>query len=264
MGKYLEVGKVSMKAQMTYRFDVYIGSVLPFVRVFLAYALWKVLYTGKTEIGGMSFGMMVTYYIICAFIQRLDQSVGLVWDTAGEIREGRFSKYMVRPISPLGHFMSVSLARSLYILVVTLFTVGILALVFQNNFVMPSSLINLACATITGLLGLIFLALLNYLTALLAFKFNDVTGWHLLKSNVVEFLTGTMIPLSLLPAGIQNGMHFFPFYYIHYISASLYLGLRTNEFIPGIITLLIWIVALWGLAEYAYRRFRRIYEGVGI
>ena len=264
MSKYLEVGKISMKTQMTYRFDVTIGGLMPFVRVFLAYALWKVLFTDKSQIGGMTFPMMLTYYIICAFLQRLDQSGSLVWDMAGEIREGRFSKYMVRPISPLGHFLSVSFGRTLYILGVTLTTVIALALLLNKSFAMPPCLINVVYAILIGFLGLIFLSLLNYLTAMLAFKFNDVTGWHLLKSNVVEFLTGSLIPLSLLPAWILSGMKFFPFYYIHYIPASLYLGLKTDEVIPGLITLILWNIALWTLAVYTYRRFRRVYEGVGI
>lgn len=264
MRKYIEVGKIAMKTQMTYRLDVITGSLMPFIRVFLAYALWRVLYTGKTEFGGMSFGMMLTYYIICAFLQRLEQSNGLVWETAGEIREGRFSKYMVRPISPLGHFLSVSFAKTIYLFTLTLLITGLLALLFKNQFVPPSSLKNVICACVLAILGLVFMALLNYLTALLAFKFNDVTGWHLLKSNIVEFLAGTLIPLSLLPQWLLNGMSFFPFYYIQYIPASLYLGLRTDEALTGIITLAVWNIALWLLAEHTYRRFKNIYEGVGV
>lgn len=137
MKKYLEIGRISMKTQLAYRFDVYVGALMPFIRVFLAYALWQVLFQGKREIGGFSFGMMLTYYIIGAFIQRLDQSNNMVWDTAGEIREGKFSKYMVRPVSPLGHFLSVSFAKTLYILAVTLLTVVVLALLFGDLFVLP-------------------------------------------------------------------------------------------------------------------------------
>lgn len=264
MKKYVEIGKISMKTQMTYRFDVWAGSMMPFIRVFLAYALWKALFQGKEVIAGFSFGMMLTYYILNAFIQRLDQSNNMVWDTAGEIREGRFSKYMVRPVSPLGHFLSVSFGKTVYILLITVLTVLMLALLFRDQFIWPANLINLAAATLMVVLGLLFMALLNYLTALLAFKFNDVTGWHLIKGNVVEFLAGALLPLSLLPDWMQGIMRFFPFYYVQYLPASLYLGMRTDEALPGLAILMLWDGVLAFLAVGAYHRFRRVYEGVGV
>ncbi|MCX7774061.1 MAG: ABC-2 family transporter protein [Clostridia bacterium] len=263
MRKYLEIGRISLKTQMTYRFDVYIGSLMPFIRVFLAYFLWRMMYTGKSVIGGMTFGMMLTYYIVCAFIERLEQSNGMVWDMAGEIREGKFSKYLVKPVSPLGHFVFTSLAKSLYILFITIVAVGIIALIYSKEFVPPVLSINLLYAVIITLLGLVFIILLNYLTALLAFKYTDITGWHLIKSNMVDFLSGALLPLSLLPLWMQGIMKFFPFYYMQYIPASLYLGLKTDEAILGIVILVIWNLFLWFLAEAAYNRFRRLYEGVG-
>ncbi len=263
MRKYFEVGKISLKTQMTYRFDVFIGSLMPFFRVFLAYYLWRTLFKGKTEIGGMTFGMMLTYYILCAFIQRLEQSNGLVWEFAGEIREGRFSKYLVKPISPLGHFLSVSLGKTLYILLFTLITIGVLALLFSKEFVAPTLSFQLVLALLIAFLGLVFMILLNYLTALLAFKFKDVTGWHLLKGNIVDFLSGALLPLSILPGWMQGVMRIFPFYYTQYLPASLYLGLRTEEALTGVIILTIWNLVLWVLAEATYNRFRRLYEGVG-
>lgn len=263
VGKYLETGKISMKNQVAYRFDVFVRSILPFIRLFLAYALWKALYAGQSEIGGMSFEMMMTYYLIASFLLRLDQSSGLVWETAEEIREGRFSKYMVRPISPLGHFLAASLAKTLYVLLLVLPAVVVLAAFMHRILLPPAGWMNLAGACLMGFMGLIFLCLLNYLTAMLAFKFNDITGWHLLKENLVEFLSGSLVPLSLLPEWIQEAMRFFPFYYMQYLPASLYLGLKTEEFVPGLIILGLWITGLYGLSVFVYHRFRRIYEGVG-
>ncbi|MDF2522315.1 MAG: ABC-type uncharacterized transport system, permease component [Clostridia bacterium] len=264
MKKYYEIGKISLKNQMAYRFNVYIGSLMPFIRVFLAYYLWRTLFAGKDVMGGMTFSMMLTYYIICAFLQRLDQSNDLVWELAGDIREGRFSKYLVKPVSPLGHFMSISLGKTSYILFITLVTVLIIAFIFDKNFVPPVISINLILAAIIAFMGLIFMILINYLTALLAFKFTDITGWHLLKGNVIEFLSGALMPLSLLPLWIQDIMRLSPFYYIQYLPASLYLGLKTEEAVIGTLLMASWNLALWGLSEATYRRFRKLYEGVGI
>lgn len=261
--KYLEIGRISMKTQMAYRFDVYLSAVMPFVRVFLAYALWSVLFTGKETIGGYTMNMMITYYILVAFLARLDQSNNMVWNFANEIREGQFTKYLVKPVSPLGHFMAASFAKTLYILGVSVATVFVLALIFRKLFVAPSSMENLALALFIAFLGLIFMSLLNYLTSIMAFKVTEIAGIHLLKYNIVEFLSGMLIPLMLLPSGVQQVMRFFPFYYIQYLPASLYLGKNTDEVLTGIAVLTLWIIALYFVSEYTYHRLRRKYEGVG-
>jgi ABC-2 type transport system permease protein len=159
--------------------------------------------------------------------------------------------------------MATAFLRTLYILGISLVTVMVLALLFNKLFVAPSSLLNLALALIIAFLGLIFMSLINFLTSIMAFKVTEIAGIHLVKYNIVEFLSGTLIPLMLLPSGVLQVMKFFPFYYVQYLPASLYLGKSTDEAWVGIVVLIVWNLILWGVAEYTYRRLRRKYEGVG-
>ncbi len=261
--KYPAIGAISMRARTAYRFDVWIGAAMPFIRVILAYMLWKVLFTGKTVIGGFTLETMTAYYILTAFLARLDQTGPMVWEYAEDIREGRFAKYLAKPVNPFGHFLSAAAARSLYVLGIALISAFLLALLFRSSFLLPVDPIRAVLAIAIAFTGLIFMAAVNWLTAVLAFKFKDITGFHMIKGNIVEFLAGTLIPLSLLPMGVQQVMRWMPFYYIQYLPASLFLGLKTDEGISGLLILAGWTAGFLLLGDWAWRILRLEDEGVG-
>jgi ABC-type uncharacterized transport system permease subunit len=196
---YPAIGRISMRARTAYRFDVWMGATLPFLRVLLAFLLWRVLFTSRSEIAGFTLEGMTAYYILTAFLSRLDQSGGLVWEYADDIREGRFAKYLTKPLNPFGHFLATSAARSLYVGGVALASVFLLALLFGNRRLFTSSWQNALMAGIIALLGLSFLACLNWLTAILAWKFKDITGFHLIKGIWWNFLPArcSRFPCSL-------------------------------------------------------------------
>lgn len=261
--KYPAIGAISLRARTAYRFDVWLGASMPFIRVLLAYMLWKVLFAGKTLIGGFTLETMTAYYVLTAFLARLDQTGGMVWEYAEDIKEGRFAKYLAKPVNPFGHFLSTAAARSLYVLGIAMISVIVLGLLLRNRFLLPVNPLQTLLAAAIAFLGLIFMASINWLTAVLAFKFKDITGFHMVKGNIVEFLAGTLLPLTLLPAGVQEGMRWMPFYYIQYLPASLFLGLKTDEGISGLLIMAGWTAGFLFLGEWAWRVLRRDDEGVG-
>jgi ABC-2 type transport system permease protein len=264
MKKYLEVAKVSFNSMIAYRFDVFNSAVLSIVKILLAFIMWRVIFNGKTEIGGFTFSMMITYYIISTMLGRLDQSGGLVWQFSSEIREGQFTKYMIRPLNPMLYFLSVAYSKTVFIFGLNAAAAVLWAFLFRGNFLLPSD--TGACILAVGifLLGLNFLVLLNYLTSILSFRFLDVGGLHMVKDNIIQFLTGALIPLSLLPGWLQEVFRYFPFYYVYYLPTSLYLGTRYEEATAGLVVLIVWNLGLLGLNALVYRQSVKWYEGVGI
>ena len=65
---------------------------------------------------------------------------------------------------------------------------------------------------------------LNYFLGILAFKFQEIRMFLMIKGNIVAFITGTLVPLVLLPQGIVSAMRFFPFYYVTYLPSMLLIG----------------------------------------
>jgi len=251
--------------RMAYASDALLSLISVCAKVFIARILMGALYAGKTEIGGMTLSMVVTYYILVSALYTLDQSEAYTWEFAAEIRGGLFGKYLARPVDPLVWYLSVSGGRSLFRLLMILSAAGILFL-FQ------------ACSGISLMrppapqavfmlpvffLALLFLALLNYCTSLLAFVFQDITPFHMVKTELSTFLSGAMIPLAFMPDWARRIVYLTPFPALASLPAELWLG-TGGERVPGtILILLLWCLALAACARIMLSALRDRYEEVG-
>lgn len=264
MRKYIEVAKVTFKSQIAYRFDVYMGAFLSLARILLAFIMWRVLYAGRSEIAGFTFQMMMTYYIISSFFRRLDNTDSIVWQMSSEIREGQFTKYMVRPVNPMWYFTSSSLSKTAYVFGINILTTIVWGLLFHKYFLLPQNPWYVIAAFIINFLGLNFMIQLSYFTAVLSFKFIDVGGLNMIKNNIIEFLTGTLIPLALLPEIFQNVLKFFPFYYVYYHPTLLCMNMETGSIPMAFTVLVVWNIFMTAVNVITYNRLKMTYEGVGI
>lgn len=264
MKKYIETAKVTFKSQIVYRFDVMISIVLSILRIVLAFVMWSVLFKGKNYIAGFTFNMMITYYIAVSFFSKLDKSDSIVWQLSSEIREGQFSKYLVKPVNPLAYFICQSLSKTAFILIIDAVVTSIFGIVFNKYIAISLNMEALLCALLISFLGLMFLVLMNYFIGILSFKFVDIGALNMIKNTVFELVTGTFIPLILFPAWIQNGMKLLPFYYVYYYPAMLVIKGKMEMLPLAFAVLITWNLLLLGVISRTYRTLRKKYEGVGV
>jgi ABC-2 type transport system permease protein len=263
MKKYLEVAKITFKSQLVYRFEVITGMLFSLIGIILAYLLWSVLFQAKTEIAGFTFPMMIGYYILIQFFRRLDRSDELVWQLSAEIREGQFTKYLVRPIQPLWFFIANSFAKTAFVFLLNVVTTVGYLLLFNNLLLLRVSLITYLNAAIISFLGLYFMALVNYFIAILSFKFLDIGAFNIFKLTILEFITGGLLPLALLPEWFQNGLRLLPFFYPYYFPTMLILNRESTRFVTALLVLVFWNLLMLGLILGTYQLLLRKYEGVG-
>lgn len=98
----------------------------------------------------------------------------------------------------------------------------------------------LLCGSIMVVLGLLFMALLNYFLGILTLKFEEISIFLMIKDNLSAFVTGAVIPLALLPEWMTAGMKFLPFYYVTYLPSMLFIGKCEEEAVTGLIVLSVW------------------------
>jgi ABC-2 type transport system permease protein len=119
-------------------------------------------------------------------------------------------------------------------------------------------------AVIMVFLGLLFMAQLNYFIGLLAFKYNDVSTFLMLKKNFLSLINGSIIPLVLFPDIFTCILSWMPFYYVSYFPAMLLIGKGRTDILQGMITLIIWNMVMKVLSVVTYEKYRIKYDGVGI
>ena len=115
-----------------------------------------------------------------------------------------------------------------------------------------------------ALLGLIFMTEFQFFIGILSFKFLEISMFRIIADNIVIFITGAVIPLSLLPETVIAVMRIFPFYYIIYLPSMLVIGRNGNEAVSGLIILSVWALVFFIINDLLYKRLRVLFEGAGI
>ena len=262
--KYVETAKVLFKAQLAFRFDTIMSMIFTISKILLAYVLWGAIFGKQSLVGGFTFSSMLSYYIINSFITQLDQSSGTGRQIADEIRGGSFSKYIIKPMNVFGYFTAQTAGVSAFLFSFNLLVAILWVLIFQVKLVITANASFIISAVILILLGLLFMMQLNYFIGILAFKFIDVWIFMMIKDNLLQFILGSFIPLTLLPYGILKWMGYFPFYYVSYLPSMLFLGRNGDEIRTGIICLLFWNAAFWIINSISFKNLKTKYDGVGI
>ncbi len=257
----VQVASLEWRNQLAYRGDVWLSSAFQVFRILLAWMLWSAVFGNNTLYGGMTLPEMVTYYLIGAMLVPLTQGEGLLWTFSEETRNGQYAKYLVRPMSPMGFFLSGSLARSVFPGISGFAALGLATLLFQDRFaaIRPENLLWMLALLVpaTG-----FNLLLGYLISLASFRFFDVGGFYLMKTIIRDFLSGSLLPLNLLlPVWL---IRWSPFGYSFYYPAMICLGKAEQPPLQAIGILWLWVVALWLLCRTLERQARRLFEGVGL
>lgn len=262
INKYIGVFKIQWKAMVAYRFDVITSAAFSCLKIILSYVLWSAIFSTKSVIDGYTLNMMVSYFIFCNFISSLERAGSVSEEMVEEIRLGGFTKYILKPIHNLMYFASMSFSRTLYVVGINIAATLLWLVVFANYIVITNNIFNILLAMIMVILGLICLMLFNYLITMFTFWFLDISSLFVLKGMIIEFLTGTLIPLNMFPAIVTNIFKLTPFYYTVYYPSALLLDKNDGNSFLGIMVLLIWIIIFFFLDLRLYKKGIKKYEGV--
>ena len=265
MKKYLAVIKIFFKAQLIYRFDVFMTSLGVIWRVVFAWILWGAVFTGRNIVGGFTLQQMMAYYLINSFLASMDMSGTTGAEVTNKIVAGTFSKFMVIPVNPRLYFLSQIIGTSGFYGMFTVFAAVVCALVFRINLNLTADFTKILLAAAMFILGIAFMNAFRFFIGIWAFKYQDIGFISYLLPTVISFFKGEFIPLSLLPRLLGNLLRFLPFTYVSYMPALLLMG-RTGitEGMEGFGILAVWTLSITGVSNAFYHRLRIKYEGVGI
>lgn len=264
MRKYIGVFATTFKSQLAFRFDVYMGFLFSLSRALLAYILWGAIFSGRETVGGFTLDEMITYYILNNFFRSMDFSDSGGGEFAYRIRQGLFSSFMTRPEDVQCHFFAMNFGASAYYSIFQLLSAALWVLVFGLRFAFKCTLTDALSAFALVLMGLVFMGALNFSISMLAFKYGDTDSFIRVKNNIISLITGSLIPLSLMPDVVVTVMRFTPFYYSAYLPSMLLMGKGSGEAVLGMAIVAAWSLVFIVLGRRAYSKYRVMYDGVGI
>ena len=262
--KYCEVAKINFKSCIIWRFDILANLLLTVTKIMFAYILWKAVFGENDVIGGFTFYSMLTYYVTGAFLSGADMSKKISTEICTRVISGTFSKYIIIPVNIQIYFMAQNFGRLIFYLLLNIISLFTWIFVLQIRFTFTNNAYSLGIAAVMALLGLIFMTEFQFFIGILSFKFLEISMFRIIVDNVMVFITGAAIPLSLLPEAVTTVMRVFPFYYIIYLPSMLVIGRNGNEALSGLIIIFIWVLAFFIINNFLYKRLRVLFEGVGI
>lgn len=265
MRKYMEVFRLSFKMQIIWRFDAAVTMLATVCRVLFAWILWRAVLEGGATAGGLTFETMFSYYVVSSIISSIDFSNQISGEISYLIRGGRFSGHMVTPINPFGFFGAMTAGESAFHLGFSLIAAAICASIFSVGVAFTTDIVKIALALLMIPTGLLFMMAYHYWIGMLTFRFLEINFFLHVQESVILLVTGSLIPLSLLPESMQSVLRFVPFSHVVYSPAMLLTGQMTGmEGLFSLFIILIGAIAMLFIAQNTYTRLRVKYDGVGI
>ncbi|MCB9850944.1 MAG: ABC-2 family transporter protein [Phycisphaerales bacterium] len=266
MRKYWWVFKIALADRFVYRADFFLSTFLRFTPIITTIALWSAVYAGgdRKLIGNLTYGDMVSYYLIVMIARAFGSMPGLAGGLAHDIREGELRKFIIQPVNYVIYHLHLRMAhKSVYFVMATI----PYAIVFWwcRGYLpgWPALVQWLPC-----LLSLVFAFFLGFLInmamGLLSFWFLEVTSFMFIFMVSQYFLSGHQFPLTMLPAGLREVVTYLPFAYETFYPVMLLLGKCDQaEAWRIILGQAIWISLLAGVVAVGWRRGLRRYAAYG-
>lgn len=209
--------------------------------------LWR---TAAASTGGDIVGYSASalfWYIATAEAAVVSLPFRLIDDVGTDIDSGAVEAELLRPVSPLGPRLATEIGSLLPRLGVCALTGLVLCWIVAGG---PESTTALLLAGPSLVLAASLNATAQYVFAGATFWLRDARGAWFLYQKLVFVLGGMLLPLQVLPAGLETVARLLPFSAMAYAPARLASGHVEPELL---VIQLVWLVLALAGAAWVYR-----------
>jgi ABC-2 type transport system permease protein len=264
MRLYATLFRISLQDATQYRVESAIWFLYEVVPPLMMAAVWLAAYQDQTTVAGFSLAEMLAYTVGVMILRTLI-TVHLEHGIDIEIRRGDLSNHLVRPFNIWAFWFVDSIGWKMFRNALSI-PVVLSCLFWFGSELGPLSvpLERLPLLLISVLLGAVVCFFLKLCLGFTSFWTNDIIGTATLYEVVATILGGMLIPIALLPEGLQVVAWLLPIQAIYSVPLSILLGKSDGPGAwYGILLQIGWIVVLWALALVLWRAGLRQYEAVG-
>lgn len=267
MKLYLQIIKNTWAEYMMYRLNFIMWRVRMVLQVLIVYFLWLAIYASqpgeKALLFGYSQDVMLTYILFTSIMRTLVFSTTTM-NIGDVINQGNLSNFLVRPLNFFSYYFARDIGDKALNFVFALGEMAIIIALLKPPIVVQSSpVILLLFAGAVGI-GMVLYFYFSLLLGFLGFWTPDVWGPRFISIIVMEFFTGAMFPLDILPQPLYAISKLLPFSYLLYFPLSVYTGkLSTADMIAGFCISMVWIgIFMYGV-KYVWKRGLQEYTAEG-
>lgn len=267
MKKYWQVIKTTCQEYSVYRLNFLVWRLRSFISFATVYFFWWAVFAGGGEVFGWQRTQILTYILGVALIRSIVLSSRTI-DVGGEINQGNLTNYLLKPLNFLAYWFSRDVADKLLNILFTIFELSIFFLILKPQFFVQTDFGVLLVFLLSVFLSTILYFYLNLFLGLIAFWTPESwSGWwgpRFIFSIILEFFSGAIFPLNILPKPVFNLVQLTPFPYLIYFPLKIYLGqVSSGQILVGFVICLFWVGVWYLIVDNTWKAGLRVYAAEG-
>jgi ABC-2 type transport system permease protein len=252
--RYLPFYRGMVMNTFIYRGSIWLWFLMDLFQFVMMIFLWQSVFRYNETINGFGLNDMLIYFLLIN-VFFIFTELDTVFVMAEEIREGRVSLYLIKPISYYKRLMAETLGHIVSLLILMLpiaIGTGIaLTFIFDIRWNINPWHVLIALAY----LPLIFLLLFeyNYFFGTLSIHTTNVFGLAIFMSVFIRATSGQLIPLAFYPESLLKILNYFPFRFISYPPLLILNQMDSRTGLQGLIILSLWVLLFRGISFMTYK-----------
>jgi len=263
MKKYWLVAKNTWDETVTYRFNFVMWRVRTILQLLTVYFLWLAVIPKDGSFGTYSQSLMLTYIfgtqILFSFV-----FASRSYNVGDEINLGNLSNFLIRPINYFAYWFAKDLGDKAMNIVFATGELTLLFLILKPPLFIQKELPFILFFILAVILAIFMYFFFNFLLGLIAFWSPEVWAPRFIFYVLINFVSGGLFPLDVLPSAIFEKLIFLPFTYMLYFPLKIYLGqLSTSQILSGMAIASVWTIVFYLIVKLVWQAGLKVYTSQG-
>jgi ABC-2 type transport system permease protein len=266
MRKYCSIFAISFEEEFAYKINFIMWRVRNVFQIIITFFLWDTIFaTSGIVIFGYDRAKILTYIFALMIVRAIVLSARAV-DVSTDVAEGNLSNYLVKPLSNFKYWFTRDLSSKALNLSFAAGEFAILFLILKPPFYLQTDIYTVLSFLIAVALAIFIYFSLLFIISAIPFWAPEL-GWgsqFLVIIVMLEFLSGSLFPIDILPLVLQKIVMATPFPYMIFFPVQVYLGKITGlALIQGFLVSTFWAFGLYFLMRYVWSRGLKVYQAFG-
>lgn len=220
--KYKPFLRASAMDVMAYKFNILVWVIVTLFEVACLVFLWFAVYQSSeggidASINGFTYKEMIAYVVLTTIFGFVTFNNDTLWIINNDIRKGTIGNYLIKPISYRGKFVASNIGALLImtsIFGIPLYSIGLGVLIgigFLPIVSVWEFIAHIGLFLIAGVLACLINDTIAYIFGILCFYTTSAWGLNSLKTTIIAFLSGTLLPLAFFPPIFRDIVGYMPF-----------------------------------------------------
>ena len=220
--KYKPFVRAAAMDMMAYRFNIITWAIVTVFEVACLIFLWLAVYQSSPQgidatINGFTYKEMIVYVVLTTIFGFITFNDDTLWYINQDVRKGTIGNFLIKPISYRGKFVASNIGAFLMMSLVfgiPLYAAGLSTLIGIGYMPIPSVwdfVAHFSLFIIASVLACLLNGAISYIFGILCFYTSAAWGLNALKTTVISFLSGTLLPIAFFPNVFREIVSYMPF-----------------------------------------------------